>query len=373
MKRKKKLAAGTIAAVLAASCVVCAYDGVQIYVNQEPVQAEAILYNDMTYVPLRAVGEALGATVSWDQNTKSAYVDMSEEDIVPNVIASVSDSVVAIAGNYKPDRVPDQVLAYNGAYAFGTGVVIKSGGMILTNAHVVNGIDNLTVIFKNGESYPATVQYMDETADLAVVKINKLGLKPISFADESDLVVGKTVIAIGTPLSLTMRNTATKGMISGKDVAVNGEYFAYLQSDAATNSGNSGGPLVNLEGKLVGINTLGVQYADGISLAIPVDTVKYVLNQFEQYGAVRYPDLGAAFEQPWEAKIGLPTTKGLNVVSGAGELQAGDMVTKINGIEVHSFTELHEALKDTYQSGSITVTRIRNGEQSDVSITPSFS
>ena len=146
-----------------------------------------------------------------------------------------------------------------------------------------------------------------------------------------------------------------------------------MQSDAATNQGNSGGPLINLKGELVGINSMGVQNADGVSWAIPSDTVQYVLKQFETNGKVKYPDLGVTFEQSWEANIGLPTTKGLSVKSGAnGGLAQGDVVTQINGILVHSFTELHEALKDTYTAGDISVTRVRGGAEEVVQVTPSL-
>lgn len=351
------------------SVVVLAADGVSVFVNDRPISAEAFIQDDSTYVPLRAVSEALGAKVEWDGSTRSVYIESSEETVVPNIIEQVSSSVVAVVGNY----VGAGAASYSEYYSFGTGVIIKSGGVILTNAHVVRDMENLTVIFKNGESYSGIVQYRDDTSDLAVVKIDRLGLTPIVMGSYDDLRVGETVIAIGTPLSLTMRNTATKGIVSGKDVSVPGEHFAFLQSDAATNQGNSGGPLINLKGELVGINSMGVQNADGVSWAIPSDTVQYVLKQFETNGKVRYPDLGVTFEQSWEANIGLPTTKGLSVKSGAnGGLAQGDVVTQINGILVHSFTELHEALKDTYTAGDISVTRIRGDAEEVVQVTPSL-
>lgn len=352
----------TIISMLLATAVfgsASALANTNIYVNDRPIDAEVIMKDDKTYIPVRAVSEAMGADVQWDGESNSVYVTMSDETLIPNIIESVSDSVVAIAGNY------------NQGYAFGTGVVIKSGGSILTNAHVVKDLNNPTVIFKNGDSYPCTVQYIDEVADIAVVKISKLGLTPITIGSYDDLRVGETVIAIGTPLSLTLRNTATKGMVSGKDVAI-GEYFSYLQSDTATNNGNSGGPLINLRGELVGINAMGIRYADGMSFAIPSDTVQFVLKQFETKGKVEYPKLGVEFDQSWEANIGLPTKKGLWVRGHNGELETGDEVVAVNGVEIHSLTELHEALKDTYISGNITVTRVRNGNREDIEVEPVF-
>ena len=330
---------------------------VNLFVNGSHINTNVIMQDDTTYIPVRAVSEAMGANVEWDQQTTSVHVTMSEETLIPNIIEKVSESVVAIAGNYKQ------------GYSFGTGVVIKSGGSILTNAHVVEDMSNPTVIFKNGESYPCMVQYIDKKSDIAVVKIDKLGLTPVTIGSYDDLRVGETVIAIGTPLSLTMRNTATKGMVSGKDVSI-GEYFAFLQSDAATNSGNSGGPLINLKGELVGINSMGITNADGVSFAIPSDTVQYVLKCFEQNGKVQYPELGVSFEEPWEAGIGLPTTKGISVKGSYGGLETGDEVVAVNGIGVHSLTELHEALKDSYTSGTVKVTRIRNGNKAEIEIEP---
>lgn len=347
---------------------------VNLYVNNNPVDCEVIMKDDTTYVPIRAVSEAFGAEVNWDGDTQSVNVNLNEETIVPKVIQDISQSVVAIAGNYRPDSMSNDALSYNESYAFGTGVVIKSGGMILTNAHVVSNISNITVIFNNGESYPGTVQYIDETSDLAVVKINKLGLKPVEFAEMDDIAVGTTAIAIGTPLSLSYRNTATKGIVSGKDVSIKGRFYDYIQTDTTTNGGNSGGPLVNLQGKVIGINSIKyVGTVEGMSFCIPADTVRYVIEQFEKYGKVMRPKIEAEFEESWGANIGLPTNKGLTVKSSKDtQIETGDVVKSINGVFVHSKVELNEALKDTYNNGTISILLERSGAEMTVEIIPSF-
>lgn len=334
---------------------------VRVYVNGMRIQENSFLQNDLTYIPLRAVSEALGATVTWDQETYSAHVTFSEDDAVAKVVEDVSPSVVTIVGNYNSSSLTGQ---YNKPTAHGTGVIYKANGYIVTNAHVVRDITNLTVVLSNGELYPGNVLYQDETADLAIVKINKLGLKPITLAKKEDVISGRTAIAIGTPISLTMRNSVTKGIVSGVGVALPDSHYKLIQTDATINPGNSGGPLVNIKGELIGINSS--KYAavniDNMGFAIPVDTVQAVISQFEQYGRVLRPQLDFTLEQSWEASIGLPTTKGLTVKTSQNTaLSAGDTVTQINGVAVHSLADWNEAIKDTYRGEPFTVDYTRNG------------
>ncbi|MCX7715455.1 MAG: trypsin-like peptidase domain-containing protein [Clostridia bacterium] len=355
-----------LAAVLGFGCasITMAENDIKVYVNGNKVDCEAILKDDKTYIPLRAVSEAMGAEVSWDSERNAAYVSFSEDESTPKLIKDVSESVVAIVGNYKSEYMSSDARKYNERTAHGAGVIIKSGGIILTNAHVVNEIENITVILQDGSSYAGNVQYMDVLSDLAVVKINKLGLKPITMGKKEDITVGKTVVAIGTPISLTLRNSATRGMISGSGVDV-GSYYRLIQTDAAINPGNSGGPLINTKGELLGINSS--KYAsvsiEGMAFAIPVDTVEYVLSQFEKYGCVKRPTLEFELEESWEARIGLPTSKGLTVKnSKSTSLHNNDVITKVNGIEVHSIIDWNEAIKNTYDGGSLTVEYVSGSE-----------
>ncbi len=351
----------------AAFCMMCstaaAEQSAKVYVNGQQLQSEAYIINDRVYVPLRAVSETMGAEVNWDNSTRSAYVEQKEESAVISTVAAVGESVVAIVGTYKSNAISQDAQNYNELYAHGTGVIIKSNGTILTNAHVVKDIGQLTVIFPNGDSYSGSVQFIDEVSDLAVVKINKLGLKPITFAKENSLVVGQTVIAIGTPLSVNHINSASKGIVSGTGVNI-GEHYLFTQSDVAINGGNSGGPLVNLKGELVGINSMkysGVG-VEGMSFSIPVDTINYVLGSFEKYGRVLRPDTGITFTESWEAKIGVPTKKGLSVtVSKNAAILPGDVITHVNGYEVHSVADYNEAIKKSFNGESVTLNYTRLG------------
>lgn len=361
---KKRLVLTTIAAVLLISTTAFA-ENVDIYVNGRIISQPGYLHDGTTYVPLRAVSESLGAVVDWDG---SAHVDMQEDDLVSSLIEQTGQSVVAVVGNYK-NKHSNAASEYNETTAHGTGVVIKSNGLILTNAHVVADIENITVIFNDGSSYPGTVECIDKDADLATIRINKLGLRPITFKQSSaDLKAGKTVIAIGTPLSLSMRNSATKGIISGINVSTGNSFYPLLQTDAAINPGNSGGPLIDLTGALVGINSskysgVGIE---GMAFSIPVETINYVLDQFEKNKKVLRPDISASFDESWAARIGLPTTQGITVKnSSSPELQNGDIVTKVNGVEIHSICDYNRAVRDTF-TDKLEMTLTRGGAEQTV-------
>lgn len=363
----KRIVAGILLASSLGTTALAQTD-VRVYVNGMRVQENTFLHNNLTYIPLRAVSEALGATVTWDPETYSAHISFTEDDAIAKVVEDVSPSVVTIVGNYHSGTLTGQ---YNKPTAHGTGVIYKANGYIVTNAHVVKDITNLTVVLANGELQAGSVLYLDETADLAVVKINKVGLKPITMAKKEDLVSGRTAIAIGTPISISMRNSVTKGIVSGVGVALPDSHYKLIQTDATINPGNSGGPLVNIRGELIGINSS--KYAavniDNMGFAIPVDTVETVISQFEIYGRVLRPQLDFSLEQSWEASIGLPTTKGLTVkASRNATLKAGDIVTKLNGIAVHSLADWNEAIKDTYRGDTFTVEYICDGVTSQISL-----
>lgn len=359
--KKLKLIAGILAISVCLPQTAMAYSDVRVYVNGMRVNENIILDNDLTYVPLRAVGEAMGANVEWDGDNRSVYVTFTEEDAIAQIVTDVSPSVVTLIGNYAGTG---EIYTYNNPTMHGSGVIYKSNGYIITNAHVVKDIKNLTVVLNDGSLLPGTVLYSDEEADLAVVKIDKLGLKPITMADEGTILSGKTAIAIGTPISLSMRNTVTRGIVSGNDVALSSSHYKLIQTDAAINPGNSGGPLLNTKGELIGINSSKFVSAeiDNVGFAIPVDTVKFVIEQFEKYGYVKRPQLNFDLEESWEAKIGLPTKKGITVKkSQSTVLQTGDVITSVNGIEVHSIADWNEAIKDTYVGNKLLIQYTRDG------------
>lgn len=340
--------------------VVLAESDIKVYVNGMRLNEKVILENDRTYIPLRAVGETMGATVSWDDVTRSAFISFSEDDMIAKIVENASPSVVTIVGNYQGGREEDK---YNNLTTHGSGVVYKSNGYIVTNAHVVKDLKNLTVVFSDGTLLPGRVVCCDELADIAIVKVDKIGLKPVAFADETTIVSGKTAIAIGTPISLSMRNTVTKGIVCGNGVSINDSHYKLIQTDATVNPGNSGGPLLNTKGELIGITSSKYvsMSIDNVAFAIPVDTVEYVINQYEQFGFVKRMSFNFELEPSWEAKIGLPTQKGLTVKHSKDEvLRDGDVIISLNDIVVHSITDWNEAVKKTCSSQSLEINYTRN-------------
>lgn len=293
---------------------------------------------------------------------------IEEDTSVKEVVKTLSGSVVGIIGKLKPSS--EDYTNYGDNLVFGSGVIYKSNGYIVTNAHVVSGMETIVVVLSNGKSYKARLKALDEQSDLASIKIDKGLLTPVVFGDISEVTVGMSVVAIGTPLSFSLRNSATKGIVSGMNRSVDGEY-RFIQSDAAINGGNSGGPLVDLYGRVIGINT--VKYigygVEGLSFSIPIDTVKYVLGHFEKYGKVRRPYLGVEFVEGIAARYGLPSNEGLTisdvVKNSPAEkygLQVDDVLISVEGVEVTTIIDYNEEMKK-YLPGSTVKLTVKREEK----------
>ena len=249
----------------------------------------------------------------------------------------------------------------------GSGVIIKTGGEILTNAHVVKNMNMILVVMNDGKGYEAQLKYIDEDTDLAVVKIKKIGLPVVKFANSEDIVVGKQVIAIGTPITFSLRNSATVGHISGLNRSV-GEPYRLVQTDTAITHGNSGGALINMNGELVGITSSGYS-GTNTNFAVPVDTVKYVLNQFELYGKVRHISFGAEFQEDWLAELGVPSEAGLTIKGlekssplAKASFKTGDVLVSVDDVAINSIVELNELMKNYLPGDTVKVGVKTNGE-----------
>ncbi|WP_425270605.1 S1C family serine protease [Paenibacillus helianthi] len=279
------------------------------------------------------------------------------DDAVPQIIKEVSPSVVGIIGKYSGDRSSGPDDRYN--LTHGSGIIVKADGWIITNAHVIKDLQNAVVVTSDAKSYNITTSYIDEVSDLALIKINAKSLKPARFASPSSkLQVGEKVIAIGTPISFSLRNSATVGVVSGLNRAVDAAY-RLIQSDTAINPGNSGGPLVSMKGEVLGVNSL--KYAavgvENMGFSIPADTVQYIMNQLFKYGEVKRPSLGLELEESWSAIVGLPAQDPLTVtkvVSAEAEqagITAGDVLYAIDGHRVASLVDINEWFK-SYKPGA---------------------
>lgn len=314
--------------------------------GQNALRMQARVIDGEVYVKAGSMTQSLGGAGSYDAKTGTySYTPGSS---IQDVVKKASPSVVAIIGKPKDANKGDRF-----ALAHGTGVIWKSDGWIVTNAHVVKDMTGIIVVTADGKRYSGKRTHIDEASDLALVKINASGLTPAAFAPEPlQLEVGEEVVAIGTPVSFSLRNTATSGIVSGMNRAIDSAY-KLLQTDAAINPGNSGGPLVNMKGEVIGINSLKFvsEGIESLGFSIPADTVRYVVNQFFKYGKVKRPSLGLELEESWEAIVGLPTSEPLRVtgVSGASaakaKIAAGDLIYSVAGAPVTSIVELNELLK----------------------------
>jgi putative serine protease PepD len=256
--------------------------------------------------------------------------------------------------------------------AEGSGFVYDTKGDIVTNQHVVDGATSVKVHLQNGKTYTAKVLGSDASTDLAVVKIDAPAseLKPLALSDSSSVQVGDGVVAIGSPFGL--EGTVTSGIVSALDRQIqapnNFTINGAIQTDAAINHGNSGGPLLDLTGKVVGVNAQIESDSggnDGVGFAIPSNTVKSVAPQLISGGTVAHAFLGVSLTSGTttiaEVRAGTPADK-------AG-LQAGDVVTAIDGKPIGSAAALQTAIDAKKPGDQISVTVKRNGSDKTVNVT----
>jgi S1-C subfamily serine protease len=267
----------------------------------------------------------------------------------------------------------------------GSGFIIDGSGLILTNAHVVDNADKVTVTLKDGRSFKGEVRGTDEITDLAVVKINPQGEKlPVAvLGNSSSIQVGDWAIAVGNPVGLD--NTVTLGIIStiGRSAAKAGipdKRIDFIQTDAAINPGNSGGPLLNAQGEVIGINTAIRADAMGIGFAIPIDRAKQLQATLESGQKVAHPyigvqmvnltpDLARANNQNPNSAMIVPEVSGILVVkvlpntpAEKAGIRRGDVIVKANNQPVSDGGELQEMVEKTGIGQSLPLS-IRRGER----------
>lgn len=278
--------------------------------------------------------------------------------------------------------------------ASGSGVIISEDGYIATNNHVVAGADEVTVTTSNGKTYTAKVVGADPNYDLAVVKIDAKNLPFMLYGNSNDVEIGQWCLAIGYPLTLDA--TVTAGIISakarslglnrGRDGRNVYAVESYIQTDAAVNMGNSGGPLINVNGQLIGINSAIASptgYYSGYSYAIPVNIVKKVINDLIQYGSVQRGFLGVTFVDANGLSAAEKKAQGIgeNVsgiyisdlvkdgAAGKANLKKGDVIKKINGIEINSGAELQQEISLYKPGDKVQVTYERDNKTNTVGVT----
>lgn len=267
----------------------------------------------------------------------------------------------------------------------GSGFIISADGYVVTNYHVVEGATAVTVTVSTGDEYDATVIGSDQVNDVALLKVEASGLPAVKIGSSDKLAIGDMVCAIGNPLG-SLTATLTVGYVSGKDrqVTTDNSTINMIQTDAAINSGNSGGPLFNMYGEVVGITsakysgtTSSGASIEGISFAIPIDDVMSIISDLQEYGYVTGAYLGVTVQDTDAAAAklyGMPTGAYVNsVVSGGSADRAGvqpkDIIIGLGDIEVTNRTELTRALRRFKAGDETTITVIRSGERITLNIT----
>ncbi|MBE6951837.1 MAG: PDZ domain-containing protein [Ruminococcaceae bacterium] len=268
----------------------------------------------------------------------------------------------------------------------GTGVVMDAGGYIITNAHVVEDAVQIKVLLTDGRELEARCVGADVLSDLAVLRVNATGLSPAEFGDSDSLRVGDEVVAIGDPLGVELRGTMTDGIISGinRDIKSGNRTLTLLQTTAALNTGNSGGPLVNCYGQVVGINTMKIgDYAssagvENLGFAIPITSVQTVLEQLANQGYVAgRPDLGLTgqsistfYQFYYHMPAGLLVTA-VDPDSSAAEqgLRRGDILMSLDGVAVTNPDTLEEIVYASSVGDELKATVYRDGREFSLTIT----
>ncbi|OGL43310.1 MAG: hypothetical protein A2042_01240 [Candidatus Schekmanbacteria bacterium GWA2_38_11] len=262
--------------------------------------------------------------------------------------------------------------------SLGSGFIISKDGYIVTNNHVVDKADDIKVKLSNGKEYEAKVIGKDPKTDLALIKINASGLPMVVLGDSDKLRVGDWVVAIGNPFGL--EETVTVGVVSAKGRVIGaGPYDDFIQTDASINPGNSGGPLFDINGNVVGINTLIIAQGQGIGFTIPINLAKEVLPQLKEKGKVRRAWLGVAVQDLTEdlaKSFNLKSAKGALVANvekdGPAEkagIKRGDVIVKFNGKEIENSHELSRKAASSEVGKKIDVVVIREGKEKTMEVT----
>lgn len=267
----------------------------------------------------------------------------------------------------------------------GTGIVLSADGYLITNHHVIENAQVIAVQTSDDRQFQASIIGSDEASDLAVLKVDATYLQPAEFGDSGKLAVGDRVVAIGDPLGAQLRGTMTSGIVSAinRDLEVNDRTMTLIQTDAALNNGNSGGPLINCYGQVIGINTMKLRSyysttAEGLGFAIPMAVAKPILEELMENGYVAgRPAIGISYDTlPLAFRIyyNLPEGVYISAVYDGSDAQAkgvaaGDIITAVNGTRVTSIDELNRVKNQFTAGDSITLTLYNGGSYRDVEVT----
>lgn len=332
-------------------------------------------------------------SVADNASSKSLIELASRENAltVPEIVNKVMPSVVGISSTfeYQYQMGFGQTETQSGT-ATGTGIVMSADGYIITNAHVIYdesyGLSSsVSVMLVDETEYEATIVGYDTESDIAVLKIQADNLTAAEFGNSDDLEVGELVIAIGNPLGFELFGSVTSGIVSAlnRDITINEKEMTLIQTDAAINSGNSGGPLVNSYGQVIGINSakMSSNYSsssvEGLGFAIPITDAKTIIDDLIQYGYVTgRPQIGITGENITESMASyyqVPVGVYVRFMDSEGAaakagVQIGDIIVAIQGEPVTTTDELNKVKADYKAGETVTLTVSRNNQTMDIDV-----
>ena len=335
-----------------------------------------------SYLDYKAKGGAINSTQNVTIKESSANIE---------AVKKVSPSVVSITGT---EQTLDFFGNLSSQKSAGTGFIVTKDGLILTNKHVISDAKaNYKVFTSDGKQYTATIKATDPLNDIAFLKIDAKDLPVVTLGNSDDLAIGQTVIAIGNALG-QYQNTVTQGVVSAVGRAIEaGDGLSgstesldnVIQTDAAINSGNSGGPLVNLEGQVIGINTAVASNAQSIGFAIPINVAKSDIDSVISKGKIIKPMLGIRYipiTKELAISNDLPVTEGAYIYGGNNQpgvitggpadkagLKVGDIITKINNDKITSKKSLSNLINKYKVGDIVTVTYLRDGNEKTAKMT----
>ncbi|MBD1379832.1 S1C family serine protease [Metabacillus arenae] len=352
--------------------------------------------SNLNFLPydLQLGGEEESETTQNEEPGPQKNVKVDVNTAVTNVVDDVSDAVVGVV-NLQEAGFWDE----KGEAGTGSGVIYKKDGntaFVVTNHHVIADASQIELSLSSGERVPAELLGSDQLTDLAVLQVNSEKIEKVGdFGDSDKVKPGEPVIAIGNPLGLQFSGSVTQGIISGTERAIpvdsdqNGQVdwnAEVLQTDAAINPGNSGGALINIDGKVIGINSMKIAQSsvEGIGLAIPSNLAVPIIDDLERFGEVRRPELGVGLQSlsdissyHWQETLKLPkeVTNGVvvmsvNQLSSAGQsgLKELDVITEFAGEKVQDIIGFRKELYKQEVGSSVNVVFYRNGEKQSLDI-----
>ena len=341
-------------------------------------QTETAAPQQTTQQPTQGAYVGSGTKLNIVSSQESSDTTFSDEEgalCLQDIYSSVIDSVVSISS-----------MTSSGTSS-GTGIIMSSDGYVITNHHVITGALVISVLTNDNQEFEAALVGSDEMSDLAVLKIDARGLQAAEFGDSSKLRVGDSVVAIGDPLGVQLRGTMTNGIISAinRDLTVGDRTMTLIQTNAALNNGNSGGPLINCYGQVIGINTVKMSSyytatasVEGLGFAIPISVAKPIIDELIENGYVAgRPAIGISGDSlPSYYRTYYRLPEGVYVTSvnegsdaKAKGIREGDIVTAINGEKICSIDELN-TVKNQYAAGDeVTLTIYRSGTYYEVTVT----